>query len=551
MPSLLLLDASCQLQLPSPALQCYESRISRKPSHVRLYTLNRNYDVRFYPVKQYSFPKRPHSLGRLTDQAELLTRVLTWLCGPTVLCIPSSRRDTVHLATVHAYRRDMTATEGPPRAHDRNGRRRAFSSWMKRLASLKNPSSESGTIRWSNKRHAGNKDKKSSNKHTPYPLSESNELNERESRSQSAPSLAYSGYDSHAHATSTKSTAPTVSTNGTNGTNGEAGRSDEVYSKAGTLTTAGGGISTIGGGEGSTFSSPAPSVRSMTTTLTTVQSAAPSNQFHVAQNHNHGLTHVNSTQSTSTQQVQFSHQFPTTPVSAVPPHLAPHGHPTYSTATANNILTDNASILTLASSSKHRRRNSLDTNASIRALPPSSLFGGSRESLPLSILSGNAAEPSSASAFSVGGVPNRPSIAGLASTERASVYSSSGVAYLNGASERNSLHTNRQGLDGASIRSGHYSHARNDSTAASLSGGVSGNPLTGPVVTQTMSNGRISRRSSGWGEITDGGSDEEKEAEQKTEEKTADEKSEHKVQWLAVSSEKSCDGATPKQENFP
>ncbi|BDD61118.1 hypothetical protein MPDQ_001922 [Monascus purpureus] len=442
----------------------------------------------------------------------------------------------------------MAATEGPPRAHDRNGRRRAFSSWMKRLASLKNPSSESGTIRWSNKRHAGNKSKKSSNKHTPYPLSESNELNERESRSQSAPSLAYSGYDSHAHATSTKSTAPTVSTNGTNG---EAGRSDEVYSKAGTLTTAGGGISTIGGGEGSTFSSPAPSVRSMTTTLTTVQSAAPSNQFYVAQNHNHGLTHVNSTQSTSAQQVQFSHQFPTTPVSAVPPHLAPHGHPTYSTATANNILTDNASILTLASSSKHRRRNSLDTNASIRALPPSSLFGGSRESLPLSILSGNAAEPSSASAFSVGGVPNRPSIAGLASTERASVYSSSGVAYLNGAGERTSLHTNRQGLDGASIRSGHYSHARNDSTAASLSGGVSGTPLTGPVVTQTVSNGRISRRSSGWGEITDGGSDEEKEAEQKTEEKTADEKSEHKVQWLAVGSEKSCAGVTPKQENFP
>ncbi|KAK9474627.1 uncharacterized protein V1510DRAFT_411531 [Dipodascopsis tothii] len=39
---------------------------------------------------------------------------------------------------------------------------------------------------------------------------------------------------------------------------------------------------------------------------------------------------------------------------------------------------DNASIITLASSSK--RRKSLDTNASTRALAPSSLWG-SRESL--------------------------------------------------------------------------------------------------------------------------------------------------------------------------
>ena len=62
---------------------------------------------------------------------------------------------------------------------------------------------------------------------------------------------------------------------------------------------------------------------------------------------------------------------------------------TYDSATDNNLLTDNASILTLASSSKQRRRRgSLDTDASIRALPPSSLWGGSKESLPLSMLSG-------------------------------------------------------------------------------------------------------------------------------------------------------------------
>lgn len=54
---------------------------------------------------------------------------------------------------------------------------------------------------------------------------------------------------------------------------------------------------------------------------------------------------------------------------------------------ANGLLTDNASIITLASSSKRRRRHSFDTDASIRALAPASVWGGSRESLPLSILS--------------------------------------------------------------------------------------------------------------------------------------------------------------------
>ena len=74
---------------------------------------------------------------------------------------------------------------------------------------------------------------------------------------------------------------------------------------------------------------------------------------------------------------------------AIPAHLAPHAHPTtYQSATANNVLSDDASILTLASSSKRRRRNSVDTNASMRALAPASMFGGSRESLPLSVLSG-------------------------------------------------------------------------------------------------------------------------------------------------------------------
>ncbi|KAJ5081500.1 hypothetical protein NUU61_009764 [Penicillium alfredii] len=403
----------------------------------------------------------------------------------------------------------MATTESPARVHDRTGRRHPFSSWMKRLANLKN--SDSSTNRWPHKRHATTKGKKGDQANNPYPLSgtlsrpagaqnpsESYPVVEhdvQESCSRSDPSLVYSGYENAVPATSAKSTAPTVSTNG------ETAASDMAYSKAGTLTTGGEGISSQGGGEGSTFSSPAPSVRSLTTTLTTVQSAAPSTQLYPAPNTQPGHAHGGSTQSSANQQVQFSHQFPSSssPATAVPSHLAPHGHAmTYSTATANNALTDNASILTLASSSKRRRRNSLDTNASVRALAPSSVFGGSRESLPLSVLSGNVAEPSNTSAFNAQGVLSRPSMVGLASAERISVYSSSGATPLaSGAGERGSYYTAKQSpvaADGASVRSGAHSHSRNDSTTASVTGGV-GSPLA-------MQSGRISRRSSGWGEIT-------------------------------------------------
>ncbi|KAG2420623.1 hypothetical protein HFD88_000236 [Aspergillus terreus] len=396
---------------------------------------------------------------------------------------------------------------------DRNGRRRPFSSWMKRLANLKS-STESST-RWSNKRHGMPKSKGRSCKNNPYPLSGTPHVNDyasdnttsdvsddynHRSCSQSAPSVAFSGYENQVPATSAKSTAPTISTNA------DTAISDAAHSKAGTSATAGGAISSMGGGAGSTFSSPAPSVRSLTTTLTTVQSAAPSGHLYNqhAQNAHPGLPHTNSSQSTTTQQVQFSHQFPPSPATAVPPHLVPHGHSvTYSTATANNILTDNASILTLASSSKRRRRNSLDTNASVRALAPSSVFGGSRESLPLSVLSGNAGEPSNTSTFNAPGVLNRPSLVGLASAERISVYSSSGAAPVSGGGERGSFYASKASPgtgDGASIMSGSQSHSRHDSNAASISGAVAGG--------QVVSGGRVSRRSSGWGEINGDESDE-------------------------------------------
>ncbi|KAL3479997.1 hypothetical protein BJX99DRAFT_254883 [Aspergillus californicus] len=399
----------------------------------------------------------------------------------------------------------MATADGPARAHDRNGRRRPFASWMKRLASLKS-STDSGTIRWSNKRHGVPKSKNRAIKNNPYPLSgnpqgayqssdhASSHISQEQPRprscSQSEPSVTYSGYENQAPATSAKSTAPTISTNG------EAAVSETAYSKAGTVaTTTGGGFSN-GGGEGSTFSSPAPSVRSMTTTLTTVQSAAPSTHIYNAQHHTHHGQHYGHTTNTGPQ-VQFTHQFPPSPATAVPPHLAPHGQSvTYSGATANNMLTDNASILTLASSSKRRRRNSLDTNASVRGLAPSSVFGGSRESLPLSVLSG-VGEASNASILNTPGVLSRPSLVGLASVERASIYSSSGAAPAP-STERASYYANKTAPtgDGASIRSGMNSHSRQDSNA-----------------TQSVAPGRVSRRSSAWGEITgeDNESEEEKE----------------------------------------
>jgi hypothetical protein len=78
--------------------------------------------------------------------------------------------------------------------------------------------------------------------------------------------------------------------------------------------------------------------------------------------------------SQTTAATSFSHV--TRPISATPILLPPHtpASPTApSTASLHPRMTDDASVLTLASSSKRvRRRNSLDTNASMLAIAPSS-----------------------------------------------------------------------------------------------------------------------------------------------------------------------------------
>jgi len=374
---------------------------------------------------------------------------------------------------------------------DRQGRRRPFSTWVKKLTNFKGGSSGDG-------RHANSKrntaqmrmsSKKRSKNNNPYPQSGRIGNGTANHDSRQSFSTAQSGVTSSATSlgrgssirtsgdgrapptAGARSVAPTVSTTDHDTPHSVMAPSHGASSIAGTSRTANGGLESRRGGD-STFSSPAPSVRSLTTTLTTIQSMAPHGIITgaAAQQTNQQL------QAGSSQIIHFNQPFPNTPASAIPSHLTPSGGgpTTYSTATANNLLTDNASILTLASSSKRRRRRSLDTDASVRALAPSSLFGGSRESLPLSILSANI--------DSAGGLPTTPGLQHTSSrigAERTSIYSATGIL----SSERNSFYAKQSlgggaGGDGASVRSGLLGHGRADSISGSIGGLTS--PLASP-----------------------------------------------------------------------
>ena len=269
------------------------------------------------------------------------------------------------------------------------------------------------------------------------------------------------------HQRGQRSVAPTIAT--------DHGAAKSTAGQSGNTAATGLGAGTTHNAD-STFSSPAPSLRSLTTTLTTVHSTSAANALLA----NGGVTGNNTAhnsmngaiQGAGSGSVHFSHQFPTSsaPVSAIPGHLAPQGqqsggHPaTYTTATANGILTDNASILTLASSSKRRRRRSMDTDASVRALAPSSLFGGSRESLPLSVLSSNV------------------DIGPAALRERASVYSATGVAPAL-TSERNSFYNQGAGRGEGSIRSGVFGN-REERPMHTREGSIAGSFVGSPLVQQ-------------------------------------------------------------------
>ncbi|KAK1908433.1 hypothetical protein CFE70_007068 [Pyrenophora teres f. teres 0-1] len=363
----------------------------------------------------------------------------------------------------------MATAEAASRPHDRHTRKRPFAGWMKRLANLKPSSSDAP-----NKKNQITK--KSAAKNNPYP--ESGYVNTTppdDGISVLTPatprSNSYTSVEEiaarQAVQKSNKSTAPTVAT-----------VPETVHSTRSKAET--GGSNFVNGG--STFSSPHGSEHSLTTTLTTIQSTAPSNVLNISQNQTNPAN-------LSAPPVHFSHQFPTSPPpSAIPPHLAPQQQQpnSYSGATANNILSDNASILTLASSSKRRRRNSVDTNASMRALAPSSHYGGSRESLPLSVLSAN---PDTI--YSPSGRPSN--VSAFVNAERASVYSASGVTAPILPSERNSYYANKQ-ADALSVRSGLLGHGRTDSISSIRATPTS--PLASPR--DPVGPGRISRKSAEW-----------------------------------------------------
>ncbi|KAG5924037.1 hypothetical protein E4U42_004770 [Claviceps africana] len=378
----------------------------------------------------------------------------------------------------------MAAADKTNEQHDRQAhRRRPFSTWVKKLTHFKS-SSDGDRPKRQMRTKRGHK------LNNPYPqsghineglgngpASNSSIRNRGCANGISSPSFitartgSITSFEPTSHG-SVDGIAPTTlggrSTAGTTSTENVARRSlapshGAASSLAGTSRTVGGGMDGRRGGD-STFSSPAPSVRSLTTTLTTIQSVAPVGQ----------APYVQAPQSSSnnTQSIQFSQPFPTAPpASAIPSHMAQASNPTtYTTATANNLLTDNASILTLASSSKRRRRRSMDTDASVRALAPSSLWGGSRESLPLSVLSSNIEQGGMATASGLHGSSSR------LGPERNSIYAGAGVvpAIVN---ERNSMLA-RQG-EGAGVRNGRPGQARADGVSGNILGAAS--PLATPL----------------------------------------------------------------------
>lgn len=398
------------------------------------------------------------------------------------------------------------------------GKKKPFSAWLKKVTNIKGGSSSKRSKK--DRGASPSKATQSPNTSTPAssdPAPAKTNSSEKKSRAQQevpvlAPEIIApaaetfdplpSTADPQVVSSGNHSGAPTLATDP------ETLVSDAGQSKTGTTTTGTGGVSTLSGGGNSIFSSSNQSSRSLTTTLTTVQSAAPSAHLQnipasnasTPTSTNPGHAHHHSQGST-----YFSHQYPTTPLSAVPQHLqtttAPSNLPTtYRSATANNLLTDNASILTLASSSHNvNRRGSLDTTASVRAIAPSSQWGGSRESLPLSVLSGNTEAPTSSHHMS-----QRPSVGGLTTSEAA------GVAAPALSSERNSVYRTtdsssarnadktgdgaslrtkegdgsslRGTPDAASLRSGLGGHGRNNSFAGSI-GGMASNAIASPLST--------------------------------------------------------------------
>ena len=207
-----------------------------------------------------------------------------------------------------------------PDRQERTGRRRPFSNWVKKLAGFKHAASASASTsnnndnNNSNNNHGGRNGhhhfrrdhqeksyrKWSSKNNNPYP--QSGRINVSHPVTYSEPSLttAQTGHTSNPSLIQSRaslrssgeggapptaggiSMAPTVSTDQEGGHSINA-PSHMASSVTGTSRTANGGFESRKGGD-STFSSPAPSVRSLTTTLTTIQSMGPNGALTVNAN---------------------------------------------------------------------------------------------------------------------------------------------------------------------------------------------------------------------------------------------------------------------------
>ncbi|CAN8104097.1 unnamed protein product [Discula destructiva] len=277
-------------------------------------------------------------------------------------------------------------------------RGKPFTNWVKRLnqkmkrtKGLNNPYPQSGHV--SSKHPHQQRQHESQPQSIDYPHSD--DAGDGRSSQLPEPSLVIHSAEELTHRQSMISAASSdrasadVDTEGSPPTAGTA-QSYGGTSLAGTMITA-----TDPRRPDSTFSSPAPSARSVATTLSTIQSQMANGVLPGAPPNGAHANHVNTAQSSSranhqTDSVLYSQ--PQALVAAVDRNTRTAYRPaTYSAIIANNLLSDNISILTLASSTQRRRRRSWDTDfdhASVRALPPSQ-FGGSRESLPLSVLSAN------------------------------------------------------------------------------------------------------------------------------------------------------------------
>lgn len=313
------------------------------------------------------FPPTRRSISRPCPPSSSL-----FLCRSCCDSRSSSSHNTTHKHNTMA----MAPTE----------RRKPFTNWvkklnqkMKRTKGLNNPYPQSGHV---SNRHA-QREEDGESQSTDYPQSP---VDGRDSNP-AVHSTEETNRQSIMSATSDSASADIEGDDRTPTTAPSYGGT----SLAGTMITA-----TDPRRADSTFSSPAPSARSVATTLSTIQSQMANGVVAGAANNNTNQTNPAAPPTARQHQhesVQYSQ--PQALVTAMPPgDRNPRNQyrpATYSAIIANNLLNDNISILTLASSTQRRRRRSWDTDydhASVRALPPSQ-FGGSRESLPLSVLSAN------------------------------------------------------------------------------------------------------------------------------------------------------------------